>query len=109
MIFRRKEEEKKGADACILCRLCDAGSSYPLTLDERRSLRHAVWLAKNRRESAWLYAAMLNGVGEKACPIGIAIDDAIIDARRRMVEKGMETKENREFFAKLRQGKNPYA
>ncbi len=109
MTFRREEDGRKGADACILCRLCDAGSSYGVTLDERRSLRHTVWLAKNGRESAWLYAAMLNGVGEKACPMSIAIDDAIIEARRRMAAKGLETKENREFFEKVRRGVNPYA
>lgn len=94
---------------CIRCRLCDEqNDSVRITLDERRSTRYHVWLCNKKEDGKYLYGALLNGLGEKFCPLSIPIDEAIIAGRRRLVKKGIETRSNREFIEKLINDKNPY-
>ncbi len=102
--------EKRGVEACVLCGQCNPGSvAYTHSRDERRATRHVVWLARKRRDSVSLYACMLNGRAEERCPLSIGIDDAVIDARRRLVGKGFETVGNKKVVDKLMNGKNPYS
>jgi Fe-S oxidoreductase len=104
-----KMEKKREPEACILCGLCNGGGdAYNLSLDERRSPRHAVWSCRKGRIGPALYAATLNSRPEELCPVGIGIDAAVIAARRKMVKVGQETVANRDFMAKLREGRNPH-
>ena len=104
-----KTEKRPGVEKCILCGLCNlGGDAYRLSLDERRAPRHIVWSCRNGTVGPVLYATTVNGRSEELCPMGIAIDDAIIAARRKMVEAGQETVANKEFIAKMKEGKNPY-
>lgn len=100
-------QSRPGPPACIRCGLCNAGGdAYLLSLDERRSPRHLVVSCAEGRIGAVLYATTLNGRAK--CPLGIDIDAAIIAARRKMVRDGQGTVANRDFIAKMREGKNPY-
>lgn len=107
--FKHLEQPSQhGAELCILCGRCNDDPGLALTKDERRAPRHHVWLCKRGEESAWLYSHLLNGIAERSCPRKVEIDKEIIEARRKMVENGAEMKENKEFFEKVREGKNPY-
>ena len=104
-----KTEKKPGVEKCILCGLCNGGGdAYRLSLDERRAPRHIVWSCRKGVIGPVLYATTVNGRTEELCPMSIAIDDAIIAARRKMVEAGQETVTNKILMTKLREGKNPY-
>jgi|GEM_PF-2474405 len=108
--MKRKTKERRGIAACVLCGQCNPGSvAYTRSHDERRAPRHVVWLARKRRDSVSLYACMLNGRAEELCPLAISIDEAVIEARRRLVEKGFETVDNKKVVGQLVEGKNPYA
>lgn len=101
--------DKQDVEACTLCGMCNPGSTaYRRSKDERRAPRHVVWATRKKRDSVSLYACMLNGQTDALCPANIAIDDAVIEARRRLVKKGFETVENKKVILQLKEGKNPY-
>ncbi len=98
---------KEKVGKCVLCGLCDgADEAYPR--DARRASRHAVWLLRKGKPGPVLYAAMLNGRADAACPLAIGICEAIIEGRQRLVKSGVETKANRAFMARLAKGENPH-
>ncbi len=100
---------KHDVDQCVLCSLCNlGGEAYQLSKDERRAPRHVVWNLKKGRETPALYSFMLNGRTEAHCPVKIAIDAEVIDGRRKLVKRGVETVENKKMVEKILDGKNPY-
>jgi Fe-S oxidoreductase len=101
---------KRDASACIRCGLCGkGGSAFIVTRDERFSPRNAMVSIQANRDSPILYSYMLNDLAEQHCPVGIAMDDAVIAAREQLVEKAIETSANKAMISKLNGKKNPYS
>lgn len=94
---------------CVLCAQCSyVDAAYRLTKEERRSPRHAVWQLLHKQPSRYLYGVLLNGLSEAVCPVGVKIDEAVLEGRRALVKKGVMSVENRKFIEKIKKGKNPY-
>lgn len=94
-------------DPWILSGRCNDGNvAFAVMRDQRYATRHHLWSLRSNRRSPVLYRAFLNGHADAAT--GKAFEEELIGGRRILVERGIETKQNKEFMKRLKEGKNPF-
>ena len=94
-------------DKCILCGICfsicpllDAGLDYPGPAAIAKLVRFALDPRDARGEerlveaSDWLWRCLRCGLCAAHCPYSIDVPDAVAEARRRLVEKGIGRRED---------------
>lgn len=90
---------------CVLCGRC-TNIAYQITGDERLAPRNLVWKKEKGDESMLFFHFPLNG--ETTCPLGIQIEELVLDMRRRLVSKGKGLRAHKLFLQEFLAGRNPY-
>ncbi len=96
-------------EKCYNCGLCKSVCPvFKVLLKETVSPRGKLILIKNDLVSTAYYLCTLCGKCKEICPIQCDIPRAIRLIRNKLIDKGIETKPNKEIIKNLNQYGNPF-
>jgi len=98
-----KEEIKEIIDRCINCGMCKSGDSiFRVMREEQYSPRGKAIMLKNNQYDRILFDDNLSKQCEVSCPLKIKMHEAIIKARKVLVEEKKEPEEAKKTIRNLR-------
>lgn len=104
-----KEEIEEIVEKCVKCGLCkDLCPVFRIVREESVSPRGKTMILDEGVYDKIVYECSLCRGCEQKCPLDLKLCDAFRKARKVLVEKGQETKENREMIKNIRKDGNPF-
>ena len=104
-----KEEIKEIVEKCIKCGLCkQLCPVFKVMREEQYSPRGKAILFNKEIYTEVVYNDTLSGACEKICPLNIKMHEAIIKARKVLVESKKEISENKEMILNLEKTGNVF-
>lgn len=96
-------------EKCFHCGLCKANCPvYKVLLRETVSPRGKSILMQNEMLSDVFYLCTLCKACDQKCPADVEVSEEIRNSRKELVEKGIETKANKEMIENIRKYGNPF-
>jgi Fe-S oxidoreductase len=97
-----KEEARELVEDCTKCGRCKANSpEFKVMREEHYSPRGMITLIENNHFDKILYSYTLSRACEHKCPLKIRFSDAVIKARKVLIEQKKELPENKEMIKNL--------
>ena len=94
---------------CVMCGFCKANCPvFQILLKEKDSPRGKAVLIRKEVLDEIFYKCNLCGACNTECPIGIDLESEIIRIRQELVEKGIETEDNKKMIEKIRKEGIPF-
>ena len=97
-----KEEIKEIVEKCVKCGICkQTDSVFRVQREEQFSARGKAILLNNGIYNHTVYMDNLSGACEKICPLNIKMHEAIIKARKILVEEDKASEKAKEIIDNL--------
>ena len=88
---------------CVLCGFCKANCPvFKILLTEANSPRGKAIMIKKEVIDSIFYKCTLCGACNAECPIGVDLESEMVKMRQKLVERGIETEDNKKMIEKIR-------
>ena len=101
-------ENSKNAIGCVQCGLCKTCPVYTAELLESTGSRGRAILHGRLDDLEAFYSCTLCKACDAECPVGLDLSEKILEKRKELVSKGMETEANKKMIENVRKYGNPF-